>query len=85
MTDPWAGGELAARIRSAQTRLVEDGPTVDKPDEIRSRLEELRTEIVAERISFGEIAELQGLAEYIDPSDVRLLEWAGVPEFDDED
>ena len=47
---------------------------------IKSRLEYLRGEIEAERISYGEIAELQSLAEYIDPSDVLLLEWAGVPE-----
>lgn len=46
-----------------------------------TRLEELRIEIQAERISYGEIAELQGLAEYIEPGDVELLEWAGVPEF----
>jgi hypothetical protein len=46
------------------------------------RLEYLRAEIRAERISYGEIAELQGLAEHIDPSDVELLEWAGVPEYD---
>lgn len=48
--------------------------------EIKARLEYLRKEIEAERISYGEIAELQSLAEYIDPSDVVLLEWAGVPE-----
>ena len=46
----------------------------------KDRLEYLRGEIEAERISYGEIAELQGLAEYIDPSDTVLLEWAGVPE-----
>lgn len=34
----------------------------------------------AERISYGELAELQTLAKYIDPSDVELLEAAGVPE-----
>lgn len=44
------------------------------------RLEYLRQEIRAERISYGEIAELQSLAPHIDPSDVELLEWAGVPE-----
>lgn len=48
---------------------------------IADRLEYLRGEIHAERISYGEIAELQSLAEHIDPSDVELLEWAGVPEF----
>lgn len=46
----------------------------------RKRLEYLRGEIRAERISYGEIAELQSLAPYIDPGDVELLEWAGVPE-----
>lgn len=44
------------------------------------RLEYLRGEIRAERISYGEIAELQSLAEYIEPGDTELLEWAGVPE-----
>ena len=48
--------------------------------EIKKRLEYLRKEIKAERISYGEIAELQSLKKYIDPGDVLLLEWAGVPE-----
>jgi hypothetical protein len=47
---------------------------------IKERLEYLRGEIKAERISYGEIAELQSLAKYIDKNDVELLEWAGVPE-----
>jgi hypothetical protein len=47
---------------------------------VRNRLEYLRGEIHAQRISYSEIAELQGLAGCIDPSDVELLEWAGVPE-----
>lgn len=47
---------------------------------IAERLEYLRGEIHAERISYGEIAELQSLATHIDPGDVELLEWAGVPE-----
>lgn len=50
-------------------------------DTIKKRLEYLRGEIEAERISTGEILELQSLAEYIEPGDVLLLEWAGVPEF----
>lgn len=48
--------------------------------EIQERLEYLRGEIEAERISYGEIAELQSLAEYIDDGDILLLEWAGVKE-----
>jgi hypothetical protein len=51
---------------------------------IKKRLEELRKEIENETISYGEIAELQSLVKYIDPSDVLLLEWAGVPEFGDD-
>ena len=44
------------------------------------RLEYLRGEIEAERISYGEISELQDHVPYIEPGDVQLLEWAGVPE-----
>ena len=47
---------------------------------IQERLEYLRGEIKAERISTGEIVELQSLADYIETGDVLLLEWAGVPE-----
>ncbi len=47
---------------------------------IKARLEYLRGEIEAERISYGEIAELQDLTAYIEQDDVQLLEWAGVPE-----
>ncbi len=49
-------------------------------DDIPARLEYLRGEIEAERISMDEILELQSLAEHIAPGDVLLLEWAGVPE-----
>ena len=51
--------------------------------DVAQRLEELRVELRAERMSYGELAELQSLAEYIDPGDVELLEAAGVPEFSD--
>lgn len=47
---------------------------------ISRRLAYLRREIVEERISYEEIAELQELAGDIDPRDTFLLEWAGVPE-----
>ncbi len=43
-------------------------------------LHELRGEIRAERISMNEIIELQGLADSIEPGDVELAEWAGIPE-----
>lgn len=49
-----------------------------------NRLEYLRDELRAERISYGELAELQALAPFIEPGDVELLEAAGVPEFPEE-
>jgi hypothetical protein len=52
--------------------------------QIPERLEYLRSQIRAECISYGELAELEDLAEYIEPGDVELLEAAGVPEFEDE-
>lgn len=51
------------------------------PEDIPARLEYLRGEIQAQRISYGELSELQGLAAHIPAWDVELLEWAGVPEF----
>ena len=48
--------------------------------EINDRLEYLRKELRAECISYGGLAELQSLVKHIDPSDVELLEAAGVEE-----
>jgi hypothetical protein len=45
-----------------------------------ARLEYLRQELRAERISTSELAELASLAKYIEAGDVELLEAAGVPE-----
>ena len=49
--------------------------------EIKARLEYLRGEIKAGRISYGELAELQSLKDHIELGDVELLEVAGVEEF----
>ena len=46
----------------------------------KTRLEYLRTELRAERISYGELAELQSLVAHIEHGDVELLEAAGVPD-----
>lgn len=50
---------------------------------IKARLEYLRKELRAERISLGELTELQSLAKHIPEHDVELLEAAGVPENDE--
>ena len=61
--------------------LVTGDPGISKAEHgIRQRLDYLRGEIEAERISYGEISELQDLAPHIAPDDTLLLEWAGVPE-----
>lgn len=44
------------------------------------RLEYLRQELRAERISIGELIELQSLAKYIDKDDLELLEASGIKE-----
>lgn len=49
---------------------------------IKERLEYLRQELRAERISYEVLHELQSLAKHIDAGDVELLEAAGVPEAD---
>jgi len=51
-------------------------------EEARERLEYMRGELRAERISYGDLAELQSLAQFIEPGDTELLEAAGVPEFE---
>lgn len=48
--------------------------------QVAARLEYLRGQLRAQCISWGELSELEGLAEHIDPGDVELLEAAGVPE-----
>lgn len=59
-------------------------PPAMSKEAIAARLKYLGDQIEAERISYGELCELQSLSEHIDPSDVLLLEWAGVPEFQDD-
>lgn len=53
-------------------------------NEHTERLEELRGILRSESMSWGELYELQTLAEFIEPGDVELLEAAGVPEFPDD-
>ncbi len=62
--------------------IADDRPVYPVSD--AEYLEHLRGEVRAGRISWGELADLQGMAELIDPDDVELLEWAGVPEQSDE-
>lgn len=57
--------------------------TIDRENggaNVAARLERLRAAIRAESVSYGELAELQDLADYIEPGDVELAEPAGIPE-----
>lgn len=77
-------GEVAHVFDEARNQVWSLGvggwEPVTTDEETKARLEELRAVIRAESISWGELAELQGLAPHVDPDDVELLEWAGVPE-----
>lgn len=57
----------------------------DDIDSKKERLEEIRTELDNETVSYGELAELQDLTEFIEEGDVQLLEAAGVSEFDEKE
>jgi hypothetical protein len=79
-----ANGGLVARLEAGcQAMRNYDGEAIirlmNAPG--KRRLEYLRHELRAERISYGELNELQSLIGYIEPDDVELLEAAGVPEF----
>ena len=50
------------------------------PEEIQDRLQKIRDEIELEQVSYGELAELQRLAAFVDPADTLLREWAGFAE-----
>ena len=70
MSNPFEGIDFAKNAENAETGLA-----------AKVRLNEIRESINAENVSWSELAELASLAEYIEPGDVQLLEWAGVPEF----
>ena len=55
---------------------------VQRVDKLRtkSRLEQIRTGIENECVSYNEILFLQNNTSHIDENDVLLLEWAGVDE-----
>jgi hypothetical protein len=83
--------ESINNLIAAKNLIVEPKPfTEPKPslfddiDSKKERLEEIREELNNESISYGELAELQELTEFIEEDDVQLLEAAGVPEFKEE-
>ena len=84
-----AHGEYVVRAYDENGKRLPDADyfTNDKADAkataqamMQPRLEYLRGELRAECISWGELAELQSLVDYIKDGDVELLEAAGVPE-----
>jgi len=75
MTQARALVEAWKKEQEEKKRMHKMGAWFAKP-----RLEYLREQLEKECISYSEMAELQSLAEYIEPGDVDLLEWAGVEE-----
>jgi hypothetical protein len=75
------GGELCA-IDSWRGPCAELGTVEHVREHLAAvdMLEEIRQSIDAQSVSYGELAALADLAEYIGPGDVELAEWAGIPE-----
>ena len=63
-------------------KVSKDNAALKPDEEIKARLEYLRGELNAEKISYDGLHELQNYGELglIPPGDVQLLEAAGVPE-----
>ena len=80
MSKAFRGTKPGVPFRASQNRKRMTVSKIKVSSKIKKRLEELRSVIEAERISYGEITELQSLSKYIEPDDVLLLQWAGVPE-----
>ena len=59
MNNPFEGIDFAKNAENAETWLA-----------AKVRLNEIRESINAENVSWGELAELASLAEYIEPGDV---------------
>ena len=74
MSKTWRTSRATTRKKKLKHRRMTES------QQARQRLEYLRKELRAERISYQELAELQSLAPFIDAGDVELLEAAGVPE-----
>ena len=90
-----ATGETTIKLSWTETKQLASGYGAEKIRELmienirrlkselrnpRERLEQLRAELRAGRMSYGEQVELESLACYIEADDVELLEAAGVPE-----
>lgn len=75
------GGDVDDYLLNSGDCFQEEREIIVEALAIKYRLEELREELRQERISYGELVELQSLVEHIDPNDAELLQAAGIPEF----
>lgn len=73
------GIDLIEQVNAYEMDSIDDAAELVHAG-IAEKLEKLRVELQAERISTGELLELAELAPYIEDGDVELLEAAGVPE-----
>lgn len=78
--DQLPGGYTAGSGQVVDGDRFAIAPVLASEAAIKERLEYLRGELRAERISTGELVELQSLVPHIAADDVELLEAAGVKE-----
>ena len=77
---------LAAFSEAERAPMVEASAYEDsEKSQILATLETIREAILNESVSYGEISYLQEHAEHIKPDDTLLLEWAGVPEYPEDE
>ena len=78
---------ILAAFSEAERAPIAGGEAYEDSEksQILEKLEAIREAILNESVSYGEIAYLQDHAEYIKPDDTLLLEWAGVPEYPEDE
>ena len=78
---------ILAAFSEAERAPIAGGEAYEDSEksQILEKLEAIREAILNESVSYGEITYLQDHAEYIKPDDTLLLEWAGVPEYPEDE
>lgn len=70
--------ESLSLINKELSNLVVEKKVSEK--DAKKRLEQIRKSLRKEKLSYGEIAELEALADFIDDDDIELRQAAGLPE-----
>ena len=77
-------GEVTYKLSYLGKKVISQGTLTEgkkiSEKDAKKRLEQIRKSLRKEEPSYGEIAELEALAEFIDDDDIELRQAAGLPE-----